>query len=64
MQALASGPSTEVAAVLVWRREYAQHLGFDFTEACKLAETTIDLHAVEALTERGCAPSLAVRIVG
>ena len=46
-----------------WRRDYARSLGFDDTAAALVAATRIDLHAIEALIERGCPPGLALELL-
>ncbi len=46
-----------------WRRDYARSLGFDETTAALVAATPVDLHALEALTERGCPPALALELL-
>ena len=46
-----------------WRRDYARSLGFDETAAALVAGTRIDLHAIEALTERGCPPEIALELL-
>ena len=46
-----------------WRRDYARSLGFDETAAALVAGTRIDLHEIEALTERGCPPELALELL-
>jgi len=46
-----------------WRRDYARSLGFNETAAALVAATRIDLHAIEALTERGCPPDIALELI-
>jgi hypothetical protein len=54
-------PSDEV---VVWRRQRLLSAGFDEVTARRLAaQTTVDLHAVLNLVDRGCPPSLAARIM-
>ena len=50
--------------VVRWRREQLLDSGFPFPLAARLAEDSrYDLHALIELSERGCAPALAVRIL-
>jgi hypothetical protein len=50
--------------VVGWRREQLVGTGFPLRLADRLAkDTRYDLHALIELTERGCAPELAVRIL-
>jgi hypothetical protein len=50
--------------VLSWRREQLVGSGFPLLLAVQLAEDArYDLHALIELTERGCPPDLAVRIL-
>jgi hypothetical protein len=50
--------------VLSWRREQLVGSGFPLSLAARLAEDArYDLHALIQLTERGCPPDLAVRIL-
>jgi hypothetical protein len=50
--------------VVRWRREQLLGSGFPFPLAARLAEDSrYDLHALIELSERGCAPALAVRIL-
>ena len=53
------------AADLVrWRREQLTGSGFPLPLAVRLAsDARYDLHALIELTERGCAPELAMRIL-
>ena len=47
-----------------WRREQLVVSGFSLPLAARLAnDGRYDLHALIELTERGCEPELAVRIV-
>jgi hypothetical protein len=47
-----------------WRRETLLAAGFEANEATRLAaDRGIDLHALLDLTDRGCPPALAVRIL-
>jgi hypothetical protein len=50
--------------VVLWRREQLAGSGFSLPLAASLArDTRYDLHALIELTEHGCAPELAVRIL-
>ncbi len=50
--------------VVEWRRERLLAAGFTPSLATKLAaDSVVDLHAVLALVDRGCAPAIAVRIL-
>ncbi len=50
--------------VVRWRREQLLDFGFPLPLAARLAEDSrYDLHALIELSERGCAPALAVRIL-
>jgi hypothetical protein len=50
--------------VVRWRREQLAGSGFPLPLAARLAkDTRYDVHALIELTERGCAPELAVRIL-
>ena len=50
--------------VVRWRREQLVGSGFALPVAARLAEDAgYDLHALIELTERGCDPELAVRIL-
>jgi hypothetical protein len=50
--------------VVRWRREQLVGSGFLPTLAARLAtDTRYDLHALIELTERGCRPELAARIL-
>ena len=47
-----------------WRREMLQRSGFGVELAsCLATDPLIDLHALIELVERGCPPTLAVRIL-
>ena len=47
-----------------WRREQLLQSGFPVRLAARLArDARVDLHALIDLTERGCPPELAVRIL-
>ena len=50
--------------VVRWRREQLVGSGFPLPVAVRLAkDARYDLHALIELTERGCQPELAVRIL-
>ena len=50
--------------VVRWRREQLAGSGFPLSLAARLArDARYDLHALIELTEHGCAPELAVRIL-
>ena len=50
--------------VLEWRRELLLAAGFARAEATRLAlDRRTDLHSLLELTDRGCPPHLAVRIL-
>jgi hypothetical protein len=50
--------------VLAWRRDQLLRSGFPASLAAALAKNgDFDLHALIELVERGCPPSLAVRIL-
>jgi hypothetical protein len=54
----------EFGAVIGWRRGRLAAAGFAPELAAKLArDCRIDLHAVLELTDRGCPPALAARIL-
>ncbi len=54
----------EEAKVAAWRRRQLIDAGFSLPLAARIADDArYDLHAVIELTERGCAPELAVRIL-
>jgi hypothetical protein len=47
-----------------WRRSQLADAGFSLPLAARIAgDARYDLHALIELTERGCAPELAVRIL-
>jgi hypothetical protein len=47
-----------------WRRSQLADAGFSLPLAARIAgDASYDLHALIELTERGCAPELAVRIL-
>jgi hypothetical protein len=50
--------------VVSWRRDQLIAAGFSTSLATRIAsDSGYDLHALIELTERGCAPEFAVRIV-
>jgi hypothetical protein len=50
--------------VVSWRREQLAAAGFSLPLASRLArDARYDLHGLIELTERGCAPELAMRIL-
>jgi hypothetical protein len=50
--------------VVAWRRRQLIVAGFSSSLAARIAaDACYDLHALIELTERGCAPELAVRIL-
>jgi hypothetical protein len=54
----------EPGTVVGWRRGRLLAAGFDPDLAARLAtDCRIDLHAVLELTDRGCPPALAARIL-
>jgi hypothetical protein len=55
---------TEDATILSWRRAQLVGAGFPPPLAARLAgDARFDLHALIELSERGCAPELAARIL-
>jgi hypothetical protein len=64
-QSPARRPSTRDERDLIgWRREMLQRSGFGVELAsCLATDPLIDLHALIELVERGCPPTLAVRIL-
>jgi hypothetical protein len=54
----------ELASTLPWRRSQLRRAGFDATLAAEVAaDLRYDLHAILQLTQRGCPPELAARIL-
>jgi hypothetical protein len=54
----------EEAQMASWRRDRLAGAGFPLPLAVRVAaDVRFDLHALIELTERGCAPELAVRIL-
>jgi hypothetical protein len=52
------------AATLPWRRRALRRAGFERRLAAQIAaDDRYDLHAVLALTDRGCPPRIAARIL-
>ncbi len=57
-------PAIEEPEVVSWRRDRLSGAGFPLPLAVRIAnDKRYDLHALIELTERGCAPELAVRIL-
>jgi hypothetical protein len=54
---------SEECAVLLWRQEQFQELGFDVLNAEILAESSADLGEARRLREAGCPLDLAFRIL-
>jgi hypothetical protein len=55
---------TGATGVVGWRRSQLTAAGFSLPLTARIAgDPRYDLHALIELTERGCAPELAVRIV-
>jgi hypothetical protein len=58
------GHEVEVGRIAGWRRARLADAGFSPELAGRIAaDDRYDLHALIELTERGCAPELAVRIL-
>jgi hypothetical protein len=54
----------ELATTLPWRRSQLRRAGFDSRLAAQVAaDSRYDLHAILELTQRGCPPPLAARIL-
>ena len=54
----------EAARVIAWRCARLRHAGFESGLAEELSrESSVDLHALTGLVERGCPPRLAARIL-
>jgi hypothetical protein len=54
----------EAANVIAWRCARLSHAGFESGLAEELSrESSVDLHALTGLVERGCPPPLAARIL-
>lgn len=49
--------------VLCWREQRLRETGFDRELAREVALTTLDLHELEHLLNRGCPPPTAVAIL-
>lgn len=56
-------PGGEKTAVLLWRFDQFDRLGFDFPDARLLAESTADLGLARRLHGNGCTPEVAFRIL-
>ncbi|HEU4973656.1 MAG TPA: hypothetical protein VFT50_01100 [Baekduia sp.] len=53
-----------LAAVLPWRRSVLRRAGFDARLAARIAaDPRYELDAILSLTDRGCPPELAIRIL-
>jgi hypothetical protein len=60
----ATHDAEDLVATLPWRRSRLRRAGFDARLAAAIAaDPRYDLHAILELTERGCPPHLAVRIL-
>jgi hypothetical protein len=53
----------EEGAILLWRAEQFQHLGFSETDAWLLAESEADLGVARRLHRGGCRLETALRIL-
>lgn len=60
---LEAPPADEHDQVLAWRTRRLLELGYPVDQAIRHATEPLDLHDVENLIRRGCAPELAVRIL-
>lgn len=49
--------------IRAWRRRSATKLGFEFVDAERIAEGTVDLHELALLIDRGARRELALRIL-
>ncbi|MDX6726912.1 MAG: hypothetical protein QOK49_1717 [Baekduia sp.] len=64
MKAETSHQAQDWATMLPWRRSRLRHAGFDARLAAQIAaDVRYDLHGILELTDRGCPPALAARIV-
>jgi hypothetical protein len=62
--ARASHQAEDWATMLPWRRSRLRRAGFDAHLAAEIAaDLRYDLHAILELTDRGCPPPLAARIL-
>jgi hypothetical protein len=58
------GERIDEGQIVTWRRAQLTSAGFSLPLAARIAaDPRFDLHALIELTERGCAPELAVRIL-
>jgi hypothetical protein len=58
------GERIDERQIVTWRRGQLTSAGFPLPLAARVAgDKRYDLHALIELTERGCAPELAVRIL-
>jgi hypothetical protein len=64
MTARSSHQAEDWATMIPWRRSRLRRAGFDARLAGELAaDLRYDLHAILELTDRGCPPPLAARIL-
>ena len=64
MTARGSQQAQDWATMVPWRRSRLRRAGFDARLAAELAaDLRYDLHAILELTDRGCPPPLAARIL-
>jgi hypothetical protein len=64
MTARSSHQAEDWATMIPWRRSRLRRAGFDARLAAELAaDLRYDLHAILELTDRGCPPPLAARIL-
>jgi hypothetical protein len=64
MMGRTSHDNEDLATTLPWRRSRLRRAGFDARVAAEIAaDPRYDLHAILDLTERGCPPHLAARIL-
>ena len=63
-EVIAASGMTEEELIFAWRYEQLQRVGFDAELALDLAVCgEVDLHDATELVRRGCAPTLAARIL-
>jgi hypothetical protein len=64
MTARSPDQAQDWTTMLPWRRSRLRHAGFDARLAAELAaDLRYDLHGILELTDRGCPPPLAARIL-
>jgi hypothetical protein len=64
MKARTSHQAEDWATMLPWRRSRLRRAGFDARLAAEIAaDLRYDLHGILELTDRGCPPRLAARIL-